>query len=207
MRFCWPLLLLVGYALAGCHQASRTAPLIRGEIDTFEDGDQINLFQKTWDALAEGGPTATVSTLQGGFARDSQYHLVVDGYRPPDASGAQVAGVRVSLTQSPLPADPNQAEIARDASAYQGLAFALRGTPGTYIIQLGSTRIRDFDHYNAYVEVQEGWTEYRIPFSQFRQEGFGQPQPWSSQHLAHLAFFANVTGNFSFGLDDVRFYQ
>jgi hypothetical protein len=203
----WPLLLLVGCALAGCRQAPRSAPLVRGEIDTFEDGDRINLFQKTWDALAEGGPTATVSTLQGGFARDSQYHLVVDGYRPPDASGAQVAGVRVSLTQSPLPADPNQAEIARDASAYQGLAFALRGTPGTYIVQLGSIRIRDFDHYNAYVEVQEGWTEYRIPFSQFQQEGFGQPQPWSSQHLAHLALFANVTGNFSFGLDDVRFYK
>ena len=97
--------------------------------------------------------------------------------------------------------------MARDVTGFDGLALSLRGTPGSYIIQIGTSSVADFDYYNAYIEVGEGWGEYRLPFSAFRQEGFGAAQPWTGRDVIHVAVFANLEGYFTFGLDDVRFYS
>ena len=115
-------------------------------------------------------------------------------------------GVRVDLARSPGPMARNSTDIWLDATAYQGLAFALRGTPATYIVQLGSSQITDGDFYNAYVSANQEWTEFRIPFSEFQQEGFGADQPWTGDFLSHFAVYANTTGEIAFDLDDVRFY-
>ncbi|MEX1054802.1 MAG: CIA30 family protein, partial [Rhodothermales bacterium] len=115
--------------------------------------------------------------------------------------------VRVSVREAAAAADPNQEDLAADVSAFDGLAFAVKGTPGTYIVQIGSTLVQDFDFYNSYVEVAEDWQEYRIPFGSFRQEGFGQDVDWQSGYASHIAFFANLGGSFRFAVDDIRFYR
>jgi len=200
-------LLLIGTTFfSGCQNRPRSVPFVNGTIDTFENGDQTSELGNIWETIAEGADTyAEVYIPEGGYEQ-SRYCLVLEGVRPRDATGSQVVGVRVSLEESPPAADPDRDKRPADVSAFTGVAFTMRGTPGTYIIQLGSTLIEDFDFYNSYVEVGEEWSEFMIPFDQFRQEGFGRPVQWDSRNVKHIAFYANINGSFRFAIDNVRFY-
>lgn len=200
------VLLVVGGLAAGCGEEPRSVPFVNATIDAFEDGNQQSELGNTWEVIAEGtGTSAELYFPEGGFG-DSQRYLALEGRRPADATGSQVVGVRVSLEELSPPADPNREPIAADAGAYTGLAFAMRGTPGTYIVQIGSALVTDFDYYNSYVEVGEEWQMYEIPFSAFSQEGFGTTVPWDSRYLTHVAFYANLSGPFQFAIDSVHFY-
>lgn len=195
-------------AVAACSDQPRSIPLVSGGVDTFEDGNHLNNVDLPWEAIAEGaGTRAGIEVQPGGFFNVSKHHLEVVGVRPEGTGGSSVAGVRTSIADFPPAADPSREPIPRDVTGYDGLALSLRGTPGTYIIQLGSASVKDFDNYNAYVEVSDDWAEYRLPFSSFRQEGFGTPIPWTGRDAIHVAVFANLEGYFDFGIDDVRFYQ
>lgn len=83
----------------------------------------------------------------------------------------------------------------------------MKGTPGTYIVQLGSTIVTDFDFYNSYVEVAENWQEYQIPFDVFKQEGFGRSVDWDGRYAGHIGFFPILGGSFRFAVDNLRFYR
>ena len=191
---------------AGCAGETRSVPFVNGTIDAFEDSDRRNALGNPWEAIAEGeGTYADLDIPAGGFT-DAGHFLIFDGYRPEGATGAQVVGVRTSLLADPAAADPEREPLAADVSAFTGLAFAVKGTPGTYIVQLGSTQVSDFDFFNSYVEVTEEWSEFEIPFSRFRQEGFGRSVAWDPATVSHVALYANLTGNIRFSLDEVRFY-
>lgn len=193
--------------LAGCADEPRNVPLVNGSIDWFEDQDEISDQGNQWRVVAEGSGThADIYFPEGGFTDSSRHFLAVEGVRPREPQGPDVAGVRVSLRELPAAADPDQESLAADITAFQGVAFAMKGTPGTYIVQLGSTLVSDFDYYNSYVEVAEEWQEYRIPFNLFRQEGFGESVDWDGRFASHIAFFPNLGGSFRFAVDDVRFY-
>ena len=192
--------------LTGCKQGTRSVPFVNGTIDAFENGDQTSELGNQWETIAEGAGTyAEIYIPEGGYD-GSRFSLVLEGVRPQDASGSQVVGVRVSVEEAPPAADPDREKRPADVSAFTGLALAMRGTPGTYIIQLGSSLVQDFDFYNSYVEVGEEWSEFMIPFNQFHQEGFGQSVEWDSRNVKHVAFYANISGSFRFAIDDVRFY-
>ena len=83
----------------------------------------------------------------------------------------------------------------------------MQGTPGTYIVQLGAAVVSDFDFYNTYVGLDENWRTFRIPFEEFHQEGFGQQRIWTGTDVTHIAFYANLTGPFTFNIDDIQFYS
>lgn len=194
--------------VAACSGSPRSIPLVSGAVDTFEDGNHLNAVEHPWVAIAEGaGTRASIEVQPGGFFNVSKHHLEVVGVRPEGNSGASVAGVRSSIEEFPPAADPSRTAIPRDVTGYSGLALSLRGTPGTYIIQLASASVADFDNYNAYVEVGDEWAEYRLPFSSFGQEGFGTPVPWTGRDVTSISVYANLEGYFDFGIDDVRFYQ
>ncbi|MBO6574746.1 MAG: CIA30 family protein [Rhodothermales bacterium] len=200
--------LALGVFLAACSDSPRSVPLVSGTVDTFEDGNHINTANHPWQAIADGaGTRSSLDIVPGGFYSVSTHFMEVAGVRPSDATGSRVVGVRSSIAEFPPAADPSRATIPRDASGFDGLSLALRGTPGTYIVQIGTASITDFDFYNAYVEVGQEWSEYRLPFSAFRQEGFGTPVPWSGEDITHVAVFVNLDGYFTFGVDDVRFHQ
>ncbi len=193
--------------LAGCDETTRSAPPPSATVDSFEDANLLSLTENPWEAVSSGaGVNADVGVLPGGFSNPSGSHLSVTGFRSEGASAADVMGVRVDLARSPGPMARNRTDIWLDATAYQGLAFAIRGTAGTYIVQLGSAQITDGNFYNAYVSANQEWIEFKIPFSEFKQEGFGAAQPWTGDFLSHFAVYANTIGEIAFDLDDVRFY-
>jgi complex I intermediate-associated protein 30 (CIA30) len=203
-----PLLTVFALALASCTSEPRILPLVGGTIDTFEDGDHFNAAQRPWESIAEGaGTRASLDVAPGGFFRVSIHHLELSGVRPAGTGGSGVVGVRSSISELPPAADPSRSAMARDVTAYSGLTLALKGTPGSYIVQIGTSSVTDFDYYNAYVEVGEEWNEFRLPFSAFHQEGFGRAIPWTGRDVTHIAVFANLEGYFTFGLDDVRFHK
>lgn len=205
----WPgaaLLALVLFGLAGCGDETRSVPYVTGTVDAFDDSDGLNELGNPWEPVAEGpGTYADMYFPEGGYGASGHF-LVFDGVRPEAATSAHVVGVRTSLLEKPPAADPDREQLAADVSAYTGLAFAIKGTPGTYIVQLGTTLVGDFDYYNSYVEVTDEWSEFEIPFAEFRQEGFGRPVPWNPAALSHIALYPNLTGTLRFSLDDVRFY-
>lgn len=202
------LLLIFLIAATACGDEPRNAPLVNGSIDSFDDRDEISDQGNQWRVVTEGSGThADIYFPEGGFTDSSRHYLAVEGVRPRNPQGSDVVGVRVSLKEPPPAADPDQESVAADVTAFAGVSFAMKGTPGTYIVQLGSTLITDFDYYNSYLEVTEDWHEFRIPFQQFNQEGFGKPVEWQGRYASHIAFFPNLSGSFRFAVDDVRFFR
>ncbi len=205
MRFAPLLSALVLAGLVGaCTPQPRSLALSDGALDTFEDGNTASTIGTQWEGVAEGDPASTVSvTLQrGGFATIA-YALAVTGFRSDAATAQTTTGVRLPLTRGTR---AEGEDITSDARGFSGLALALKGRPGTYIVQIGSSRIKDFNYYNAYVEVSENWTEFKIPFSGFKQESFGAQVPWTGDELSFIAIYTSQAGDLSFGIDDLRFY-
>lgn len=202
----WAALALCAATLAACSDELRSVPFVNGVVDMLDDGDEQNELGNPWEAIAEGAGTyADMYFPKGGYGESSHF-LIFDGVRPADAASSQVVGIRTSLLQNPAAADPDRDHVAADVSAYTGLALAIKGTPGTYIVQLGSTLVEDFDYYNTYVEVGEEWSEFMIPFAKFNQEGFGRRVPWNSAAVSHVAIYPNLMGTIRFAVDNVRFY-
>lgn len=196
----------------GCKGELRNNKPLTGVIANFEGASMSNAFGNLWQSVGGGaGTIATVELATNGYA-GSGYALRVSGLRPQRPSPTQVAGVRTALVGQPRIADPNQTPIALDVSGYRGIAFAMKSQPGSnYILQFTSALIPDSDQYNAYLTFNpaepSGWTEYQIPFTQFNQEGYGSTQrPWTGEYLTHFTIYANDPGEFSFQLDNVRFY-
>lgn len=180
--------------------------MLSGLVDKFEDGDQINELLLEWEAIAEGPETSSVLFVDtGGFDPSSVYFLTVGGVRPFGGDGSDVAGARCKLSGSN--SDVSVYLKSSDVSAYDGLAFSMKGTPGSYIVQLGSAAVTDFDYFNTYVALDEQWRGFKMSFADFHQEGFGSPVTWTGTDVIHVAFYANLTGPFTFAVDDVQFYS
>ena len=200
------LILLIFFS--ACSEEQRNVPLLDGTVDTFDDGDELSALGNTWRVISEGSGThAEIFFPRGGYGDSSRYFLALEGVRPREPQSSEVVGVGISLKEAPAAADPEQEDLAADVTAFDGVSFAMKGTPGTYIIQLGSALIKDFDYYNSYVEVTEDWHEYRIPFKSFRQEGFGARVEWQGRNATHIAFFANLGGSFQFAIDEIHLYR
>ena len=194
--------LLTAIMLAACSGSPEIRPMIGGEVDDFEDGDSVSLLGMPWESIADGGETtSTIFVDTQGSNQGSVYHLTVGGTRPVGSAGNQVSGARTRLSDG---------ATAVDASTYDGLELSMRelqGMQGTFIVQLATASVSDFDYYNAYVGVNDEWTRYRLPFSSFKQEGFGQPVPFTAEDLTHIAVFTSGFGPYTLAVDDVRFYR
>ncbi|MEM9998087.1 MAG: CIA30 family protein [Bacteroidota bacterium] len=165
---------------------------VGGYVDDFEDRARS---EAVWLAVADGQAEAQVYAQPGGMQAASQHHLTVEATRPAEPGPTDTAGAIARLTA---------AADGFDVTVFDGLRFALRGTPGTYIVQLGSARVVDYDHFNAYVTLSsEEWTRFEVPFSEFSQEGYGQPVAWTGRDLTHLAFYALAGGDVTLGIDDI----
>ncbi len=193
-RFLYLLLLFI----VGCGPSNESIPLIDGMVDNFNDGNRANDLGYEWTSVSGGGETnATIFINPGGVDDRSIYELLIGGTRPFGSSGSQVSGARVALGSSSKTAN---------VTAYEGLEISMRGTPGSYIIQIGSAAITDHDYYNSYVEVTERWNVFQIPFGLFLQEGFGTDRTLTRHDLTHIAIYSNITGPYNLAVDNVRFY-
>lgn len=199
-------LALVPLALAACRPtASGTTSLpASGELDTFEDGNMESGAGTTWSAIHEGteGVTASLGVQPDGF-HTKAYHLVVTGYVPPDAGPGALMGARAALA-----ATDGGAEAGVDVSAFGKLGVALRGTPGTYVVQLGVDQPDGSTlPYNAYVETGAAWTDFVLPLAGFAYDSGATPQPWNGGAVRYVAVYAAGTGDLTFEIDDVRFVK
>jgi len=196
-----PILIFLG-VLVGCGPRQESIPMIDGRVDDFEDGDVYNYLGFTWESVSGGAEAdATIFVEAGGF-NDSRYQLTIGGMRPTGSGGNLVSGARVRMGQA---LEANLSEVT-NVTAYQGLELRMRGTPGSYIVQLGTEAVTDFDYYNAYVEVTPDWALFRIPFEEFKQEGFGSPERWTGSDVTHIAIYSNRFGPYTIAVDDIRFY-
>ena len=192
------ILLLLALLVAGCGPATESVPLIDGMIDDFDDGNRTNDLGYEWTSVSGGGETnSTIFINPGGVDESSVYELLMGGTRPFGSSGSQVSGARVALGTGTKTAN---------VTAYEGLEVTMRGTPGSYIVQIGSAAVTDHDYYNSYVEVTELWNVFRIPFGLFLQEGFGAEHTLTRNDLTHIAIYSNITGPYNLSVDNVRFY-
>lgn len=196
------LLLLTLVFVAGCGPRQESIPMIDGVVDDFEDGDIYNRLGFTWESVSGGAEADATIFVEAGGIGTSRYQLTIGGMRPIGSSGDLVSGARVRMGQ---PLEANRSEVT-NVTAYSGLELRMRGTPGSYIIQLGTEAITDFDFYNAYVEVTGDWTTFQIPFEEFQQEGFGSPERWTGADLTHVAIYSNLYGPYTVFVDDIRFY-
>lgn len=176
--------------------------MIDGVVDDFEDGDIYNRLGFTWESVSGGAEADATIFVEAGGIGTSRYQLTIGGMCPIGSSGDLVSGARVRMGQ---PLEANRSEVT-NVTAYSGLELRMRGTPGSYIIQLGTEAITDFDFYNAYVEVTGDWTTFQIPFAEFRQEGFGENVRWTGVDLTHVAIYSNIYGPYSLFVDDIKFY-
>ncbi len=202
MRTPVAFLLLVVLVLSSCGGGPNIRPMIGGEVDDFEDGDALTLLGTPWESVADGGETtSTIFVDTAGNRPESTYHLTVGGMRPPGSAGNQVSGARALL---------GDRETAIDVSTYDGLELALRELQGqqqTFVIQLATASVKDFDYYNAYVVANDEWTRFRIPFDRFSQEGFGREVIFTGMDVTHVAVFSSGYGPYTLAVDDVRFYR
>lgn len=188
--------------LAGCGPRQESIPLIDGRVDDFDDGDIYNNLGFTWESVSGGADADATIFVEAGGINQSRYQLTIGGMRPFGSGGDLVSGARVRMGQ---PLEANLSEVT-NVTAYSGLELRMRGTPGSFIVQLGTESVQDFDYYNAYVEVTHDWTLFRIPFEDFRQEGFGEPVRFVGDDLTHVAVYSNIFGPYTIAMDDIRFY-
>lgn len=198
------LLALLPLAVAACRpRATGTSGLpASGELDTFEDGNTESAAGTVWQAIHEGteGVTASLGVQPDGF-HSKAYHLVVTGFVPPDAGQGALMGARAALAS-----DQGGTERSVDVSAFAKVGLALKGTPGTYVVQLGVDQPDGTTlPYNAYVEGTSEWTEFLLPLADFKYDSGATPQAWSGGAVRYVAVYAATTGDVTFELDDVRF--
>lgn len=199
MRILW----LAFVILMGCGPDTASVPMLNGKVDDFEDGDRFSELGYEWASVSGGGETNSTIFVEPGGANTSIYQLTLGGMRPYGSTGDKVSGAKLGMGDI----TSSSRKTVTNVTAYTGLELSMSGTPGSYIIQIGTDSIIDFDFYNSYVEVTEEWNVFRIPFSSFKQEGFGAPKIWTGEDVTHIAIYSNIIGPYQLFVDDISFYS
>jgi len=196
------LLTILFVSMTGCGPKQVSIPLIDGHIDNFEDGDVYNNLGFDWESVSGGAEADATIFIEAGGVERSRYQMTIGGMRPFGSSNDKVSGARVLMGQA---IDAAHSEVT-NVTAYTGLEIRMMGTPGSFIVQIGTEAITDFDFYNSYIELSPDWNLFRIPFSEFKQEGFGASRAWTGHDVTHVAVYSNIFGPYTIAVDDIRFY-
>ena len=196
------LLTILFVSMTGCGPKQVSIPLIDGRIDDFEDGDVYNNLGFDWESVSGGAEADATIFIEAGGVERSRYQMTIGGMRPFGSSNDKVSGARVLMGQA---IDAAHSEVT-NVTAYTGLEIRMMGTPGSFIVQIGTEAITDFDFYNSYIELSPDWNLFRIPFSEFKQEGFGASRAWTGHDVTHVAVYSNIFGPYTIAVDDIRFY-
>jgi hypothetical protein len=190
-----------GILLALCALALPGAARGDGELlmDDFEDRDLEAAPGVSWvligDELMGGASTGRLTIVAG--AEGSRGALAFSGELAPGARGA-FSSVWTAIGPEGAP---------RDLSAYTGLRFRARGTPGPY--SAGVRPAGGSFNFVAPFEVGTEWREFELPFSHLRPQPPQEKAEWSAGALAWVGFSAaapaGAGSGFRIELDDVAF--
>ena len=127
--------------------------------------------------------------------------MKMSGFVSPKAGFASSAGATANFFDSDYE--------AFDLSKYSGIILKVKGDGKYYRINLCSQKVIDFDDFFATFKTEENqYTEIQIPFSKFKQFGFGEQVKWDRSDIYGLSIltFGNANKNFNLEIDDIRFY-
>ena len=170
------------------------------EIDGFDDGDLASSWGGTWresaDVVAPGGKSTAKLAVADGKLR-------VTGEVSQGFQWGAWSGVALQF-------DPDR-KIVVDASRSPGLVIRARGTKRPYTLTVLREAVGDFNVFAAPVELGEEWREITVPFTAFRQIGFGKSIPWAANDVIgfHLEarnapMVAGTFGPFEIEIDWIR---
>lgn len=112
------------------------------------------------------------------------------------------AGLHVPLTKS-------DADVM-DVSGFKGLRFATRGDGQSYMVVMTTQGVKDFDDFSYLFKPTAEWATIDIPFTKFKQTGFGAPMRWSGKDVTAIRFQIQTFGppidHYELAVDDIEFY-
>ena len=177
---------------------SVSAKTLGALIDDFTAGNGNSAYKSQWttwsDSIAQGKSTANCSF-------DSKGILKITGEITEGFAYGPWAGVR-------FPFAPDVS-----AESFTGIEMKIRGTKRKYSFSVGNSLVKDYNVFATALDIDKEWGVLKIPFSQLKQIGFGQPVEWSSKTLTGLVIDAReaygsefIFGEFWLEIDYVTFY-
>ncbi|GHF83906.1 CIA30 family protein [Thalassotalea marina] len=145
--------------------ANITSQTAQAVIDNFNDKNQW----LTVSDSAMGGGSATELVLK------DKVLTVKTSLGKPTHFGAW-AGTEIRFKQ------PN------DASNFDGVALTYKGSKAPFTLSIYHSEVQDWDHFSKMLPASEDWTTVKVPFSEFKQFGFGNKVQWSAKSITGLNF-------------------
>lgn len=95
-------------------------------------------------------------------------------------------------------------------SQFTGLRFHARGDGQNFYLVLVTKGIKDYDYLVYSFKPGAEWNEYVVPFSKFKQLGFGAPAKWTGTDLQAVRFqiqtFGPPIANYKLDVDSIELY-
>jgi hypothetical protein len=162
--------------------ALKPSRLTSRHLDDFEDGNLLGNNQQNWetfsDELLQGHSRIQIQLVKDG-AEGSVWSLKLQGELHPSSEFTAFAGAELPI----VPAG----EEAVDVSEYEGIAFAVKGK-GTLFLKLNTQDIYDWDYPAFALNLEPEWKLYSLPFSLFKQQGFGQKRKWNPERFTGVTW-------------------
>jgi len=86
-----------------------------------------------------------------------------------------------------FPNDENLVELKET----DAISFKFKGDGNYYKVQIGTTDVKDYDYFRYVFETTGEEQTIVIPYSQFKQEGWGTKVELNKNNITHIAFQAN----------------
>lgn len=135
--------------------------------------------------------------LKGGSPATPGYCGGIRGFLGPNEEPWTWAVLTVGLR-------PNNAPM--DLTKFSALSFYTKGNGNPVQVQLQRAVVKDHAHFQARYEAPKKWERLRIPFSEFRQPGWGESFPQEFPDVHHLSFSPALhEAPYDFRVDDVAF--
>ncbi len=174
-------------------------------VDDFADANITSNWGGDWepttDAIAGGKSTGKVDIA----SEDGKHHLRVRGEIKPGFRWGQWSGAAVQW-------DPSAKKVV-DASAFAGITLRVRASERGYTITCHRAAVKDYNFWTVTFKGTGKWTTLRIPFTQFKQIGFGKTLEWSAKDIKGLQIEARNTpmggakGPFTLDIGSVSLYR
>lgn len=175
-------------------QASR--PVVDFETNVTSTGQRFGTYS---DRMMKGSSKIVLSSILG--TQGSGHAVEVTGTITNDYPYG-FAGLHLPLAKS-------DADTI-DASQSTGVRFSSRGDGQSYFLVLVTKGIKDFDYLTYTFKPGAEWQEYVVPFSKFKQLGFGAPAKWTGKDLQAVRFQIQTFGppieQFKFDVDNIELY-
>ncbi|KTF16914.1 CIA30 family protein [Pseudoalteromonas sp. H105] len=70
-----------------------------------------------------------------------------------------------------------------DASGFTGVRFTYKGSTVPFALAIYHSDVKDWDNFTVLAKPSEQWRTIDIPFTEFKQFGFGNTVTWSAQKI------------------------